>query len=196
MSSEPSAQLAHQEPSAIRWRVIILAFLALLLDGFDTAALAFAVPTLATAWETVPAAFTLPLVLTNAGVVVGYLTCGWLGARLGRRRVLIGGVVLYGLGAIAAALVIPLESIAILSVVRLITGLGLGVVLPIAVSLSTSHSPVRRREAVSVAVTLGLPSGLTLGGFTGGALIQSVGVTGVFSVGCCRWRWRSSWCGG
>lgn len=183
MSSEPSAPVVRHEPTAIRWRVVVLTFLAVLLDGFDTAALAFVVPTLARAWETVPASFTLPLVLTNAGVVVGYLSCGWLGARLGRRRVLIGGVALYGAGSAAAALVIPLESLTALSVVRLITGFGLGVVLPIAVSLSTSHSPARRREVVSIIVTLGLASGITIGGFTGGALIQTVGVTGVFWIG-------------
>lgn len=180
MSTESRAQ---HHPSAIRWRVVVLAFLAVLLDGFDTAALAFVVPTLAKAWATVPASFTLPLVLTNAGVVVGYLSCGWLGARFKRRRVLINGVALYGAGSIAAALVIPLESIATLSIVRLLTGFGLGVVLPIAVSLATANSPDRRREVVSVIVTLGLASGLTIGGFTGGTLIQSVGVTGVFWIG-------------
>lgn len=164
----------------VRWGVVALAFLAVLLDGFDTATLAFLVPTMAQQWGIDPAAFTPPLVLTNAGVVLGYLSCGTLGARLGRRTVLISGIVVFGVGTLLTALVLPSQSIVALSVLRLVTGVGLGVVLPAAVSLSVDHSGPRRRELVSVLVTLGLASGLTVGGLTGAALIERVGPAGVF----------------
>lgn len=158
----------------------MLAFLAVLLDGFDTATLAFLVPTLAQQWGIGEAAFTAPLVLTNLGVVLGYLSCGALGARLGRRTVLIAGIVVFGVGTLFTALVLPSESVAALSVLRLLTGVGLGVVLPAAVSLAVDHSGPRRRELVSVLVTLGLASGLTVGGLTGGALLERAGPAGVF----------------
>jgi AAHS family 4-hydroxybenzoate transporter-like MFS transporter len=159
-----------------------MAFLAVLLDGFDTAALAFVVPTLAVEWGTSPAAFTLPLVLTNLGVVVGYLCSGALGARIGRRTLLIAGVVTFAIGTLLVVAVLPLHSIGLLSAVRLLTGFGLGSVLPAAVSFATEFSSVRRREVVAVTVTLGLASGATLGGFFGGRLITTVGVAGVFVV--------------
>lgn len=172
-----------RDPAAgVRWGVVVLAFLAVLLDGFDTATLAFLVPTLAQDWGIEAAAFTPPLVLTNAGVVVGYLSCGALGARLGRRTVLISGVVVFGAGTLLTAFVLPVESIALLSLLRLGTGVGLGVVLPTAVSLSVDHSAARRRELVSVLVTLGLASGLTVGGLTGAALLERVGPAGVFMI--------------
>ncbi|MEW2356491.1 MFS transporter [Spirillospora sp. NPDC029432] len=168
------------EPRRVLWSVVVLAFLAVLLDGFDAAALAFSVPTLAREWGVERAAFTMPLVLTNLGVVVGYLASGPLGARLGRRRLLIGGVVFFAAGTLLTAATLALQSISVLGVTRVLTGLGLGAVLPAAVALATEHSPSRWRERVSVTVTLGLASGATLGGVFGGRMLETLGPAGVF----------------
>jgi len=182
MTAEPASATAHREPVGVRWRIVALAFFAVLLDGFDAATLSIAVPTLSRQWELAPANFTGPLVLTNIGVVIGYLSCGWLGARFGRRTMLITGVAVFALMTGATAVALPAESIAALSVLRFGTGLGLGMTLPLAVSLATEHSPGRRRELVAVIVTLGLTSGSTVGGFLGGRLLVSVGVAGIFWV--------------
>ena len=182
-STSPSAeQGARVEPGRVRRSLVALAFLAVLLDGFDAAALAVAVPTLSREWGVPAAGFTLPLVLTNIGVVLGYLSSGWLGARWGRRRLLIGGVVLFAAATCAVAALLGLRSIPLLTALRVITGMGLGAVLPAAVSLSTEYSPTRRREVVAVVVTLGLTSGATLGGFFGGRLLLTIGADGVFWV--------------
>lgn len=174
--------VARTGRAGIHWPVLVLSFLAVLLDGFDTATLAFVVPTLAVEWGIGPAGFTVPLVVTNVGVVIGYLSCGMWGARTGRRTLLIAGVALFSVSTLLVAVVLPLQSIALLALVRLLTGLGLGVVLPVAVSFATERSSARRREIVSVVVTLGLASGATLGGFFGGQLIALVGTSGVFWV--------------
>jgi AAHS family 4-hydroxybenzoate transporter-like MFS transporter len=180
--STPTRTEGHREPGRVRWLVLVLAFLAVLLDGFDAATLSIVVPTLSTQWGLAPAFFTTPLVLTNIGVVIGYLSCGWLGARFGRRTMLISGVALFALMTGATALALPAESIAALSALRFATGLGLGMALPLAVSLATDHSPDRRRELVAVIVTLGLTSGSTVGGLLGGRLLIGIGSTGIFWV--------------
>jgi AAHS family 4-hydroxybenzoate transporter-like MFS transporter len=180
MSAEPSS--TSSGPPRVRWPIVALAFLAVLLDGFDAASLSVVVPTLAKQWGTAPASFTAPLVLTNIGVVLGYLSCGWLGARFGRRRMLIAGVVLFAVLTGATALVLPAESITALSVLRFGTGLGLGMALPLSVALATDHSPDRRRELVAVIVTLGLTSGSTVGGLVGGRLLVGIGAAGIFWV--------------
>lgn len=169
--------------TGVHWPVVTLTFLAVLLDGFDTASLAFVVPTLAAQWGVPAAAFTLPLVLTNIGVVAGYLACGALGARFGRRVLLLTGLGVFAAGTLLTALVLPAQSIPLLTVVRLLTGLGLGVVLPVGVAFASDQSAAHRRELVSVIVTLGLASGATVGGFAGGRLLAGVGATGVFWIG-------------
>ncbi|MGK5556550.1 MFS transporter [Actinomadura kijaniata] len=175
---------ADAAPASARvlWTTVALAFSAVLLDGFDSAALAFSVPVLAGEWGLSRAAFTAPLVLTNLGVVVGYLACGPLSSRLGRRRVLIGGVVFFAAATLLTAATLPVRSVPLLGVTRVLTGLGLGAVLPAAVALATDHAPVRRRQLVSVAVTLGLASGATLGGLFGGRMLQGLGAAGVFWI--------------
>ncbi|HEX4360342.1 MAG TPA: MFS transporter [Pseudonocardia sp.] len=180
MSAEATPTV--QGPPRVRWHIVALAFLAVLLDGFDAASLSVVVPTLAKQWGTAPASFTAPLVLTNIGVVLGYLSCGWLGARFGRRPMLIAGVVLFAVLTGATALVLSAESITALSVLRFGTGLGLGMALPLSVALATDYSPDRRRELVAVIVTLGLTSGSTVGGLVGGRLLVGIGAAGIFWV--------------
>lgn len=166
----------------IHWPVVLLCFLAVLLDGFDTAALSFTIPTLSHEWGAAPAAFTLPLVLTNIGVVAGYLAAGYVGARMKARSVVLTGVLIFAGATVLTAVILHLKSMPVFAATRLVTGLGLGLVLPAGVSLATKHSAEGRRELVSVAVTLGLASGSSLGGFFGGKLLHSVGSAGVFYV--------------
>lgn len=166
----------------IPWTILVIAFCAVMLDGFDTATLAFAVPSMADNWGLAKSDFTLPLVLTNIGVVIGYLCSGPLGARVGRKRLLVCGLAVFGAFTAATAATIAAQSIPLLSALRFLTGVGLGAVLPVAVSIAADHSAKRRRELVSVIVTLGLASGGTLGGFTGGWMLEHIKVEGVFWV--------------
>jgi DHA1 family bicyclomycin/chloramphenicol resistance-like MFS transporter len=56
-----------------------------------------------------------------AGMAIGQLVCGVLADRFGRRAVLVGGLVLYGIGAVASALA---PALGWLLVARLVWGLG------------------------------------------------------------------------
>lgn len=167
-------------PRRVAVTVIVLAFLAILLDGFDAATLAFVVPALSAGWKVPAAAFTAPLVLTNIGVVAGYMASGGLAARIGPRQLLVGGVVTFGIGSMLSALVLPTHSIALLSLTRVLVGLGLGAVLPVAVTFATRFAPERHRTPVSVAVTLGLASGSSIAGLFGRTLLTALGPAGVF----------------
>lgn len=166
----------------VRSRALVLAFLAVVVDGFDTAAMSFTIPTLAHDWGTTAAAFTIPIVFTNTGVVLGYLAAGQVSARVGRRSVLQIGVGLFAIGTLVTAAIMPWHSMTALAVIRFLTGLGLGAVLPAGVSFAADHFRPVLRERVSVAVTLGLAVGATGGGLLGGLLIAGVGATGVFWV--------------
>jgi AAHS family 4-hydroxybenzoate transporter-like MFS transporter len=166
----------------VPWLVVALGFLAVLLDGFDVGNLSFAVPAMSKSWGVGASAFTSPLVLTNVGVVCGYILSGSVGAHIGRKRLLVSAILVYGVFTLLVAATMPLESISLLTVLRLLTGLGLGLVLPVAVSIAADQSPTERRNVVSVTVTLGLASGAALAGFVGGSMLTHVGVAGVFWI--------------
>lgn len=166
--------------SSATWLTVTIAFLAVLLDGFDSAALALSVPKLAEQWQVSPASFTISLVLTNLGVVVGYALAGPIGLAVGRKRTLIWSIFLFGLLTIATALTLSVESIALLASLRLVTGIVLGTVLPLSVSMSSDMSRKSMQQAVAVLVTLGVATGGALSGLLGGPLIAHFGAFGVF----------------
>ncbi|MGW0802534.1 MFS transporter [Nonomuraea sp. NPDC002799] len=154
-----------------------LLFLAIVTDGIDTAAFGFVIPTLSREWGLPPAQFTFALVATNAGVVVGYVACNRLTARFGKRTVVWASVLSYSV----AVLLTPLATtVPALTGLRLLTGLGLGAVLPAAVSLAADLVPPRRRDAAAVGITLGIACGATLSGLVGAKLIAGLGWEAVF----------------
>ncbi|MFJ5956922.1 MFS transporter [Paenarthrobacter sp. NPDC092416] len=184
LESNTSASKSHppegQAKSRSRWAVIVLTFLAVLLDGFDTASLGLAVPSLAKDWSLSPAAFAAPLIATNAGVVLGYMICGRLSVRLGLRRMLLAGVVAFALG---SALTAMSAGIPFMTIARFVTGVGLGAVLPSAISLATAGRSGGKRERIAVFVTMGLSAGSLAAGLSGGKLIGDLGWQSIFWLG-------------
>ncbi|WP_037064267.1 MFS transporter [Pseudonocardia acaciae] len=162
------------------WLVVALCFLPVFMDGFDTSALALAIPALAGDWGLVPAAFTLPLVATSVGVVVGYIASGWAARGIGRRRLLIGSSVLFSAGTLVTAMVLPTHSVEAVTLVRLVTGLGFGGAYPSGVAFATDFSSKRQRQVVPLLVTLGFAAGATVAGVASQQLITMFGTEGLF----------------
>ena len=179
MQSHPFAY-ENQENHPVRWSVVTVAFLAILLDGFDTTLIAFVVPALSKEWALPVSAFSPVFIATSVGAVIGYLLSGRVSERYGKKTVIIISVIGFALGSIATLLS---HSIFTLAAWRLVTGIGLGAVLPPAVALAVANGPSGRKEAVSVAVGAGLSLGATIGGLVGGALIERFGWQSLFVLG-------------
>jgi MFS transporter, AAHS family, 4-hydroxybenzoate transporter len=81
---EDRVDTAFEDPRLTLFRVgaILLCFLAVVLDGYDTAAVGFAAPTIARSWGLPAASFTPAFVATSVWAVLGFLTAGPLSARL------------------------------------------------------------------------------------------------------------------
>lgn len=161
-------------------KISLLAFLTILADGFDTTSIGFVVPTLAAQWQLPLSAFTPVFVATSLGAALGYAISGRLTERLQRREVVIASVLLFALGSGVSALA---DSVTMLSVIRLVCGIGLGAAIPAVVSLAVEGVAAGRRESVTVGVTSGLSLGAAVGGAIGGKLILAWGWSSVFIVG-------------
>jgi AAHS family 4-hydroxybenzoate transporter-like MFS transporter len=171
---------AFERMGALQYQVVVLCFLAILFDGIDTSAIGVVVPALARNWNVAPAAFTLAFLATNLGAVIGYLACGPLAERIGRRRLIILSVTWFGI----CALLTPLAgNVTALWILRFVTALGLGGAVPSGIAHAADYAPIRYRDAMTVAVTTGLAAGAMLSGFLGALLIANFGWQSVFLIG-------------
>ncbi|MBV9538681.1 MAG: MFS transporter [Acidisphaera sp.] len=160
--------------------VSALCFLVILADGYDTAVISFAAPSLARDWRLPAAAFTSAFVATSLGAVIGYVFCGALAARFGHRRVILWSVVSFALLCLAT---IFARDVGQLTACRFVTALGLGGAIPTAIALASQHARTERRELTAALVTLGIVIGSSLGGLAAVPLLRGWGWQGPFVLG-------------
>jgi MFS transporter, AAHS family, 4-hydroxybenzoate transporter len=172
--------LDTQPFSRFQWLIFGLCFLTVLLAGFDTGAVGFVAPSLLKEWSVEKPA--LAPVLSGAlfGLAAGALLAGPLADRLGRKRVLVVSVALFGLASLACAFA---ESLTQLTSMRFVTGLGLGAAMPNAVTLMNEFCPAKRRATLTNAMFCGFPLGAALGGFLAAWMIPHWGFRSVFLLG-------------
>src|SRR3954452_25062645 len=154
-----------------RWWVLSALMLAVILVGLDATILNVALPTLAAnlGASTAQLQWTVDaFVLVLAGLL---LPAGALADRLGRRPVVIGGILIFTAGSLAAAYA---GSATWLIVTRAVMGAGAAVIMtvPLAVLPSIFEPDERPKALASVTVALGL--GLPLGPIVGGWLLEHV----------------------
>lgn len=174
-------ELIDQSPlSRLQIRVLVLCFLVVLLDGFDTAAIGYIAPELLQSWHIERAQLAPVFGAGLFGMLLGSFCFGPLADRHGRKSVLLVCVLIFALGTLASALS---PSVEVLAVLRFITGIGLGGVLPNCITLSSEYSPARRRMLLVTLSYSGFTLGLALGGAVAGVLLPLVGWQGLLVIG-------------
>ena len=180
----PSGQAAGaiDSPSAgaVRWLIFALCFLVVLLDGFDTAAIGYIAPSLMQEWGVAKPALAPVLSAALFGLAAGALLSGPVADRWGRRLTLTASVLVFGVACLASAFSPDLQ---MLTVLRFVTGVGLGAAMPNAVTLMSEFSPPSRRAFITNAMFCGFPLGAALGGFLAGWLIPAFGWRSVLQLG-------------
>ncbi|CAB3963895.1 MULTISPECIES: MFS transporter [Burkholderia] len=159
---------------------LLVCFLVVVLDGFNTTSISFVVPMLARDWHLTPAAFTPVFVATNVGAAIGFIVTGSLANRFGHRSVGLASVMLFG-G--CTLLTMYANNVALLSVMRVLAAIGLGAALPIAITASAAIIGGKHKVAASVLVTTGMSVGAVTGGLVGGPLMHRFGWQAVFLIG-------------
>jgi MFS transporter, AAHS family, 4-hydroxybenzoate transporter len=166
--------------SGFQWMILTLCFLVTFLDGFDTAAIGFVAPALSKAWSIPPSDLKQLLTVGFFGLAIGALVVGPVADRVGRKWILIGALALLGLFSLVSAAADGLNQLTLL---RFLTGIGLGAVMPNATTLTAEFCPAPRRSLLITAMFSGFTLGSAGGGFVAAALIPHVGWQSVFIVG-------------
>lgn len=174
------ASLDEGSYSGLQKGVLLLAALAVVLDGFDGQLIGFAIPVIMKEWHVTRAAFVPAVAAGLAGMALGSAGVGLLADRVGRRMALILSVFVFGLGTCAIGLAPDVATIAVL---RFLAGLGIGGALPTATTLSAEFTPARRRTLAVTATIVCVPLGGMLAGLFAGQLIPVHGWRGLFLTG-------------
>lgn len=161
-------------------RVAALCGIVLFLEGYDLASIGYAMPSLVDAWKIAPTAFTPVLTGANVGLMVGSLAGSLPGDRAGRKPVLIGAVFAFGLFSLLSAFV---HSTTEFTLVRVLTGLGLGAGLPLAVALGSDFASPEHRGRFVTLICAGPPIGFTVGGVIASRLVATFGWPAIFVAG-------------
>ena len=161
-------------------RLLLACAAVLFLDGFDTQAIGYVAPALASDWGLARGALGPVFSAGLFGLMIGALVFGPVADRIGRKKIIVFSTAAFGIGTLAAVFA---QDISSLLVIRFLTGLGLGGALPNAVALTSEFSPHRRRATMVMAMFVGFSVGAALGGLIAAALIPYFGWRSVFLIG-------------
>lgn len=141
---------------------VVIAALAIILDGFANQALALSIPMMVKMWHVTRDDFRWVQVIGYAGQMIGTIAFGMVGDRIGRRPTLLLCVLLFAVPTIAIAFT---SNVGPLYPLRLIGGLGLGGCMPNAAALLAELTPRRYRPMAVTSGIVGIPLGGTIGGY-------------------------------
>lgn len=142
---------------------VALCFLAALIEGLDIVAPGLVAPQIAEAFGLGPTQVGRLFSASTVGLLLGALQGGWLADRVGRKRVLIASMIMFGAMSLLTALA---TTTPVLFLGRFLVGLGLGGALPNLIALcAEAGAPSGRTTRVTL-----MYSGVPLGGALGGAI--------------------------
>jgi MFS transporter, AAHS family, 4-hydroxybenzoate transporter len=163
-------------------RIVALSWLVTFFDGFDMSAISFVAPDLSTALHL------NRLMLGNAfssgqvGMVLGGFIFGYLGDRIGRRPAIMLATASFGVLTLGLALA---GSYTALLGLRVVQGLAIGGLLPLAWALNIEYVPRGYRSTVVTMTMLGYAFGSSFAGVMTVWLTPRYGWQGVFVFGGC-----------
>ncbi len=159
--------------------LIALIALAYLVDGVANQSLGLAIPALTKAWGLDRQAFASVAAIGLVGLTIGAAAGGMLGDRIGRKPMLVGSVMLFGVMTMAAGLATDIHTLFWL---RFLDGLGMGAMIPNGAAMVSETTPLRKR-ATGIAVTMVfIAVGSMLSGLIAAVVLPAGGVSGHFYV--------------
>ena len=148
--------------SPLQRALLILCFLVVAIDGFDTAIIGFIAPGIQAEWRLQISQLGPLFAAGLFGLMIGAFAAGPLADRHGRKTLLIASMMLFGGASLASALSTGLQS---LTWLRFLTGVGLGGAMPTTITIASEYCPKARRSSLVTLMFCGFTIGSAMGGF-------------------------------
>jgi hypothetical protein len=154
--SDPRKTLSVSNMSVAQIAAVAITIGLNAIDGFDVLAISFASPGIAREWGIDRAALGIVLSMELIGMGLGSILLGGVADKIGRRRTLLGCLVVMTLGMVMAT---RAKGVYDLSVWRVFTGLGIGGMLASINAVAAEFSSDKRRSLNVSLMAIGYPIG-------------------------------------
>ncbi len=161
------------------WAIVTVCMLVLVADGIDLQLLGLVAPLVIEEWGVDRGSFGWAMSAALVGMAFGAWGGGYAGDRIGRRNALAAAALLFGLATIAASLA---HSIPVMTIWRMIGGLGFGAAFPNSLALASEWLPERWRSYAITALSVGTPAGGAVAAALAPKLLAAYGWRGTFVV--------------
>src|SRR3984957_15334363 len=168
--------------TANQWKIFAASVLAGMLDFFDFFLIGFVLAFFVQDWHLTYGQSALILFSSGVAAIPGGIVCGWLGDKIGRRKVLIITILMLSLATGAMALT-PEGGWIYLAVMRFIVGFGVVGVAAVDIPLLQEFVPASKRGWISGLSTGLVPGGGLIAAALSAAFGATVGWRGLFLFG-------------
>jgi benzoate transport len=174
-------QIIDDSPMSLRQSgIIALCVFLISLDGYDVLSISFAAPGIAQEWGVNKAALGIVLSMELIGMGLGALILGSIADRIGRRPVALLSLCIMAIGMYGAAIA---QTVTMLCMVRLFTGLGIGGILAAISAMTAEFSNLKNRNFCISLMATGYPLGVIIGGAIASVLLAQFDWRAVFIFG-------------
>ncbi len=142
------------------------------LDGFDVMSISFASPEILREWGITRSTLGIVLSMELIGMAVGSILIGGVADRFGRRKTMLGCLIVMTIGMFMATTANGVYS---LSFWRVITGLGIGGMLAAINAVAAEFSNAKRKHLSVSLMAIGYPIGAVVGGVIAAELLAIYG---------------------
>lgn len=179
-SADVTLAIDSQRFSRFNAAIAAWIFAILLIEGYDSGIVGFAAPFIAKDLGLAKESIGLLLGASVAGILIGGPIFGYVGSRFGRRPGIVAGAILVGVAMLAAVWATsPMELI----VLRFLSGVGIGGVMPLAFVMSVEFAPKHLRATLTAAGATGVSLGGVLAAVTAGIIGPHWGWEPLFLIG-------------
>jgi AAHS family 4-hydroxybenzoate transporter-like MFS transporter len=158
--------------SAVQKRLLLLCFLVVAVDGFDTALIGFIAPAIRADWRLAVSSLGPLFAAGLVGLMAGAFAVGPLADRHGRKTMLVASMLVFGLASLLSSLSGDLRT---LTWLRFLTGVGLGGAMPTSLTLAAEYCPASRRASLVTLMFCGFTIGSALGGLIAAQVLEHYG---------------------
>ena len=172
---EVATMIGNSKFNSAHLKVVLWCIVLILFDGYDLVVFSSVIPTLTENWGASTSTLGLIGAVTLIGSLIGSVFSGMIADKLGRKSVIIICTAIFSIFSLLTGLA---DNITLFIIFRFISGIGLGGIPPLLVTLTAEYAPKNMRNILV---------GIMFSGYSIGGII--VALCGMWVIPSLGWQW-------